>query len=94
MQTVTLEVTLPKKLLAYGLDKEDVNREVGKWLVFSLFRAEQVSSGKAASLLGITRREFLELLHREGVAYFDYSEGELQAEFASLRGLTPVETEQ
>jgi predicted HTH domain antitoxin len=94
MQTVTLEVTLPKKLLAYGLDKEDVNREVGKWLVFSLFRAERVSSGKAASLLGMTRREFLELLHREGVAYFDYSEEELQAEFASVRELSPVETEQ
>jgi predicted HTH domain antitoxin len=94
MQTVTLEVTLPKKLLAYGLDKEDVNREVGKWLVFSLFRAGRVSSGKAASLLGITRREFLELLHREGVAYFDYSEEELQAEFASVRELTPAETEQ
>jgi predicted HTH domain antitoxin len=94
MQTVTLEVTLPKKLLAYGLDKEDVNREVGKWLVFSLFRAERVSSGKAASLLGMTRREFLELLHREGVAYFDYSEEELQAEFASVRELTPAEREQ
>jgi predicted HTH domain antitoxin len=94
MQTITLEVTLPKKLLAYGLDKEDVNREVGKWLVFSLFRAERVSSGKAASLLGITRREFLELLHREGVAYFDYSKEELQAEFASSRQLTAVDPEQ
>lgn len=93
MQTVTMEVTLPKKLLAYGLDKEDVNREVGKWLVFSLFRDERVSSGKAASLLGMTRREFLELLHQEGVAYFDYSEEELQTEFASVRELTPAETE-
>ena len=94
MQTVTLEVTLPKKLLTYGLGKEDVNREVGKWLVFSLFRAARVSSGKAASLLGMTRREFLELLHQEGVAYFDYSEEDMQAEFASVRELTPVETEQ
>ena len=94
MKTVTLEVTLPKKLLAYGLDKEDVNREVGKWLVFSLFQAERVSSGKAASLLEMTRREFLELLHREGVAYFCDSEEELEAEFASVRQLVAVETQQ
>ena len=42
----------------------------------------------------MTRRDFLELLHREGVAYFDYSEEELQAEFASVRELTPAEREQ
>jgi predicted HTH domain antitoxin len=93
MQTVTLQVTLPKQLLAYGLGKEDVNREVGKWLVFSLFRAARVSSGKAASLLGMTRRDFLELLDREGIAYFDYSEEEMQAELASVRELTLTETE-
>jgi predicted HTH domain antitoxin len=93
MQTVTLQVTLPKKLLAYGLGKEDVNREVGKWLVFSLFRAARVSSGKAASLLGMTRRDFLELLDREGIAYFDYSEEEMQAELASVRELTLTETD-
>jgi predicted HTH domain antitoxin len=93
MQTVTLQVTLPKKLLAYGLGKEDVNREVGKWLVFSLFRAARVSSGKAASLLGMTRRDFLELLDREGIAYFDYSEEEMQAELASVRESTLTETD-
>ena len=93
MQTVTLQVTLPRKLLAYGLGKEDINREIGKWLVFSLFRAARVSSGKAASLLGMTRRDFLELLDREGIAYFDYTEEEMQAELASVRELTLTETE-
>ena len=89
MQTVTLQVTLPKKLLAYGMGKEDLNREVGKWLVFSLFRAGRVSSGKAASLLGMTRREFLELLHREGIAYFDYSTNSLPDENWSYSAFGP-----
>jgi predicted HTH domain antitoxin len=93
MQTVNLQVTLPKELLTYGLGEEDVNREVGKWLVFSLFRTARVSSGKAASLLGMTRREFLELLHHEGIAYFEYSEEDMQAELASVRELAPTETE-
>ena len=94
MQSVTLQVTLPKQLLAYGMGKEDVSREVGKWLVFSLFRSGRVSSGKAASLLGMTRRQFLELLHQAGIAYFDYSEDDMQAEFASVRELNPAEIEQ
>jgi len=88
MQTVTLEVTLPKEMLSFGLDKDDVNREISKWLVFSLFRDDRISSGKAASLLGMTRREFLELLHEEGIAYFDYSQDEMEAESESARGLT------
>ena len=88
MQTVTLEVTLPKEMLSFGMDKDDVNREVNKWLAFSLFRDDRISSGKAASLLGITRRDFLELLDREGIAYLDYSEEEMEAEAASVRDLT------
>lgn len=88
MQTVTLEITLPKEILSFGMDKDDVNREISKWLVFSLFRDDRISSGKAASLLGMTRREFLELLHREGIAYLDYSEEEIQAESAAARELT------
>ena len=88
MQTVTLEITLPKEILSFGMDKDDVSREISKWLVFSLFRDDRISSGKAASLLGMTRREFLELLHREGIAYLDYSEEEMQAESAAASGLT------
>jgi predicted HTH domain antitoxin len=88
VQTVTLEVTLPKEMLSFGMNQNDLNREVSKWLAFSLFRDNRVSSGKAANLLGITRREFLELLHREGIAYLDYSEEEMKAEFAATHELT------
>jgi hypothetical protein len=73
MQTGILRVTLPKELLTQGLGKEDVNREVGKWLVLALFRTARVSPRKAVSPVGITRRDFLELLDREGSAYLDHS---------------------
>jgi len=88
VQTVTLEVTLSKEMLSFGLDKDDVNREINKWLAFSLFRDDRISSGKAASLLGMTRRDFLDLLYREGLAYLDYSEEEMEAEAESARELT------
>jgi len=85
MQTVTMQVTFPKELLSYGLDREDVSREVSKWLVFSLFRADRISSGKAAELLGMTRREFLATLHEEGIAYLDSSEKDLRSDLTSAR---------
>jgi predicted HTH domain antitoxin len=92
MQTVTLEVTLPQELFSFGIKKEHVAREIEKWLVLSLFRSDRVSSGKAARLLSITRREFLELLDREGIAYLDYSQEELEQELAAVRELTSVGT--
>ena len=97
MPGVTIEVTLPESLLFYGLDQQRIQREVEKWLVLTLFREGKVSSGKAlyrvqygaARLLGISRRDFLELLDAEGMAYLDYSTQELEAEFLAVRELTP-----
>jgi predicted HTH domain antitoxin len=87
MQTVTMEIVIPKALLSMGLRKEQIQKEIEKWLVISLFREGKISSGKAGSLLGIGRRDFLALLDREGIAYLDYSDEELEAEFEAVREL-------
>ncbi len=87
MQTVTMKITVPRVLLSLGLRKEQIQNEVEKWLVISLFREGKISSGKAGSLLGISRRDFLALLDREGIAYLDYSDEELEAEFEAVREL-------
>lgn len=87
MQITTVEITLPEDLLSLGLDKDEIQEEVEKWLVLSLFRKGRISSGKAGSLLGIGRRGFLDLLDREGIAYLDYSVEELEEEFRAVREL-------
>ena len=84
MQAVTMEITIPKALLSSGLRTEQAQKEIEKWLVISLFREGRISSGKAGSLLGVGRRGFLELLDREGIAYFDYSDEELKEEFQAV----------
>lgn len=84
MQTMRVEITLPEDLLSLGLDKEKIQEEVEKWLVLSLFREGKISSGKVGSLLGLGRREFLDLLDREGIAYLDYSAEELEEEFRAV----------
>jgi len=87
METTEVKVCVPKILFSYGLREEEVGRELNKWLVFTLFRRGHISSGKAASLLGMSRRDLLELLDEEGIAYFNYSQEDIEAEFKAAQSL-------
>lgn len=52
--------------------------------IIKLFRAERLSSGYAAKLLGITRRDFFNRLEQHGVALATYGEGDLAADLDTL----------
>jgi predicted HTH domain antitoxin len=56
-------------------------------LVLKRFREGVVSSGKGAEILGISRREFLDLLARERIPLYDPSEAELAEEFKTVQRL-------
>ena len=88
MSEVTFEIRLPQLLLSLGLKREDVQRRVTEWLVLSLFAEERISSGKAASLLDISRVDFLALLRHYGIAYLDYSEDEWAEEVETAQGIS------
>ncbi len=87
MPDTILEIRLPTPLLNFGIGKTEVQRRATEWLVLSLFTEERISSGKAASLLNITRSEFLDLLRQRGIAYLVYSDEELAEEFAAAEAL-------
>lgn len=53
-------------------------------MVLELYRRRQISSGKAAELLGMDRVAFIQYASRLGVAFFDMSEQELAAEMENL----------
>lgn len=77
MADASFEIQVPAPLLKYGLDRQDVQRRVTEWLVFSLFTEERISSGKAARLLGLERVAFLDLLRARGVNYLDFRQDDL-----------------
>jgi len=83
MQQMVFEVSVPQMLLKYGISKIDVQNRVNEWLVLNLFTEGQISSGKAARLLDITRVEFLELLRKRHISYLDYTPEEIEEEFAT-----------
>lgn len=87
MLETTLNIRIPSNILDLGVTQEEIQRRVSEWLVFSLFSEGKISSGKAGSLLGITRLEFIESLRSHGVAYINYSEDELKEEIEAVKQL-------
>jgi predicted HTH domain antitoxin len=57
-------------------------------MVLELYRRRQISSGKAAELLGMERVTFIQYASRLGIAFFDMSEEELATELANLEQWT------
>ena len=56
-------------------------------LVLGLFEAGKVSSGYGARMLGITRRDFLDLLFEHKISLVDYPPGALEEEMRLVEQL-------
>jgi predicted HTH domain antitoxin len=93
MSTTSVTVQIPPDLLQFGFDRQDIQRRVTEWLVLSLFVEGQISSGKAAKLLHISRGDFLALLKQRGIAYINYTTEELTEEFDAVQQLEVVPPE-
>lgn len=89
MIETNINIHLSNNLLKLGLSQGEIERRVSEWLVFSLFSEGKISSGKAGSLLGMTRLEFIELLKTRGIAFINYSSDELEEEFDAVKKLAP-----
>lgn len=87
MLRTTFEITIPKTFLQFGVDEEQLQRQVPEWIALSLFTQGRISSGKAAGLLNISRLEFLGLLQNYGIPFIDYTVEELEEEFAAVGAL-------
>jgi predicted HTH domain antitoxin len=78
---------LPEAVFGEDLQEDNLRRRVQEITTLSLFKNGNVSSGLAAEMLGITRQEFLQLLHDKGLPYFDFTGDELEKEFEAVEEL-------
>jgi len=69
-------------LAKLGPPVEQTAREM---IVSEIYRRNLISSGKAATLLGIPRLEFIQHASELGIPYFRYTEDEWQAEVAESK---------
>lgn len=65
-----LNIRIPDGI-ASRMDKPQLEALAREALVMRLYDLGDLSSGEAGDLLGITRREFLDLVGRYGVTTFD-----------------------
>ena len=79
------EWDVPETLFDEVFLEETFLEQVKQDAAVRLFAQGRVSSGYAASLLGMTRRDFLELLQRRGIPFAQYTEEDWEAEQQSLR---------
>lgn len=74
-------VKLPKEVVdKFRKGRGSPVEEIDKVLILELYKKQDISSGKAAEYLGVSRRDFLDLLYREGIPYFDESVEDLKEE--------------
>ena len=83
---VVVEVKLPRSLLVgSGLTRQETSRALLRSYVTSLYRRDKISSGKAASILGVHRLTFIRMLAEEGIPFLDYTHEELEQEAEAMR---------
>lgn len=75
--TAILDITLPPSVHL-------TESELKMILAAKLFDMGELSSGQAAKMVGITRREFLQSVGKYGVSIFQYDAEELEEDLARL----------
>lgn len=85
LRKLQFEWDVPEELFDERFREEDFLQGLKEEAVVELFEAGRLSSGYAASLLGITRRDFLALLQKRGVPFARYTEEDWEEEQRTLR---------
>ena len=86
MSSVKIEIEEPLAALLHQTNQpvQEAGREM---IVLELYRRGNISSGKAAELLGTSRLAFIQNASRLGIPFFDTTEDEWAAEKAALKAL-------
>jgi predicted HTH domain antitoxin len=78
MDTITITVELPRDLLvALNVPASETSERTREWVILELYREQLISAGKAAEVLGVTKRQFMDLLARREIPYLDLTAAEL-----------------
>ncbi|MDZ7620315.1 MAG: UPF0175 family protein [Patescibacteria group bacterium] len=85
MSTFTLAVEFPEELRHLGYTEAEIREQVPVLLVLKRYREGVISSSKGAGILGLSRREFLDLLRQEGIPVYDPTERELDNELTTVQ---------
>jgi len=81
-----ISIILDEKFLSFiAKKKKDIPQRLRELSILELYRRKEISSGKAAELLGMQRFEFVRYASRLGIPFFDMSKEELERDLEALR---------
>ncbi|HEX7182948.1 MAG TPA: UPF0175 family protein [Thermoanaerobaculia bacterium] len=84
MAELKVEIELPRDLLAaLNIPEPELGRRAKEWVVLELFQEGEISAGKAAGILGLSKAGFMELLSQRDLPYLDAVPEELEREVAA-----------
>lgn len=86
---IQFEWNLPDEVFEEKLwkDEKEAIVEIKRSAVLDLVRRKKISWRRGAEILGITYREFLDLMGEHQIPAFDYEEGWLEKELTGLQTL-------
>jgi predicted HTH domain antitoxin len=84
-RTAILQIVFPKDLLALLGAKPQAAETAKELIILGLYQENRISGGKAAELLGLTKRGFVSLLARKGIDYFRLTPDEWAEEVATVK---------
>ncbi len=81
-----ISVVLDEKFLSFvAKKKKDIPKRLKELSILELYRRKEISSGKAAEVLGMTRFEFVRYASRLGIPFFDIGKEELESDMESAK---------
>jgi predicted HTH domain antitoxin len=81
-----IPVVLDERFLSFvAKRKKDIPERLKELSILELYRRKEISSGKAAELLGMERFEFVRYASRLGIPFFDISKQELQRDLKTAK---------
>jgi predicted HTH domain antitoxin len=81
-----ISVPFDEKFLSFVAKKrKDIPERLKELSILELYRRKEISSGKAAELLGMERFEFVRYASRLGIPFFDMSKEELEKDLKSAK---------
>ncbi len=92
MQTTTLpQMQVDNSiLLSLKASGEELAYKMKLYTAIALYQKRQLSLGKSAQLLGMDRLGFIEVLRKDNIPIFDYSEREMNEVFDDSKSLTDI----
>lgn len=77
-------------LLSLKSSAEELAYKMKLYTAMTLYQKKQLSLGKAGEFVGMSRLEFIDVLKKEGIPIFDYSDREMNELFDDTDSLSKM----